>query len=112
SFRSLGETEHIARVSEQNTSAGLWPMAGIVAYVDLQLGAPLVNQLLALHRDAARGRLRGIRNLSATATNGRLDIPSPEPSLLASAAFRAGFSLLQPSDLIFEAWMFHTQLGD
>jgi predicted TIM-barrel fold metal-dependent hydrolase len=111
-FRSLGETEYAGTIGEQAAFGTLRPAAGIVGYVDLQAGPDLVAKLLELHRNAARGRLNGIRNLSATTLEGRLDVPSAEPSLITTKAFREGFSLLQSFNLIFDAWMFHTQLGD
>jgi L-fuconolactonase len=79
--------------------------------VDLQSDADLVNTLLGRHRDAAGGRLRGIRNLSADRAE-RVDAVSTKPSLLMSQSFREGFSHLRSFNLVFDAWMFHTQLGD
>jgi predicted TIM-barrel fold metal-dependent hydrolase len=111
-FRSLGETEYVGAIEGPRAPGAPRPAAGIVGYVDLQLGSALVNELLQLHGIAAKGRLRGIRNLSASTPPVALDVPAAEPSLLMSERFREGFSLLRSLNLVFDAWMFHTQLRD
>jgi L-fuconolactonase len=111
-FRSLGETEYVSAIERPTRPGAPRPAAAIVSYVDLQLGPELVAELLHLHEQAAKGRLRGIRNLSATTPPHVLDVSSTEPSLLMSHRFREGFSLLRSFNLVFDAWMFHTQLAD
>jgi L-fuconolactonase len=114
-YRSLGETEFAAQAGDRSDKlAGHKTRlnAGIVGFVDLRLGKDLVESLLLLHLKLSRGRLRGIRNLSATAAEGPLDVAATQPSILMSDAFRAGFAALRPFNLVFDAWMFHTQLRD
>jgi L-fuconolactonase len=113
-LRSLGETEFVAGAGEEADRAGgstLNLCSGIVAFVDLREDPAAVDALLDAHRDAALGRLRGIRNLSAwdpraAAVNG------PPQGLLMSEAFRAGFARLAPHGLTFETWMLHSQLAE
>ncbi len=112
SLRSLGETQYVADVARKGARENLKPAAGTVAFVDLQLGATQVAELLTLHKAMAEGALRGIRNMSAAREPVQLDKESKEPSLLMSKAFREGFSQLRAANLVFDAWMFHTQLGD
>jgi L-fuconolactonase len=113
-LRSLGETEFIAGAGEEaDRAGGSTPhlCAGIVAFVDLREGAAAVDTLLDAHRDAARGRLRGIRNMSAWDPHSAT-ANAPPQGLLMSAAFRAGFARLAPHGLTFDAWMFHAQLAE
>jgi L-fuconolactonase len=66
-FRSLGETEFATAVGDESdeTACRTSACAGIVGFVDLQAGGDVVPRLLDAHIATARGRLRGIRNLSA-----------------------------------------------
>ncbi len=113
--RSLGETEFAAAVGEESDKSPL-PIsvcAGIVGYVDLQALGDGVAPLLDKHMAAARGRFRGIRNLSATPER-TSTTPSAHqpPGLLGSKGFREGFAHLASRSLTFDAWMFHTQLTE
>jgi L-fuconolactonase len=113
-LRSLGETEFVADAAEEadrSDGAAAHPCAGIVAYVDLQLGAAAVDALLDAHRLAACGRLRGIRNISAWDPQSAA-LKGPSQGLLMSAAFRTGFARLAAHDLSFDAWMFQAQLAE
>lgn len=116
-LRPVGETEFaagIAAMSESGKYGGCHVNAGIVGHVDLALG-DRVDEALDAHIAAGGGRFRGVRQVA-------LSHPSPEPfryvlnpplqGLLQSDAFRAGFAKLGPRGLVFDATVFHTQLGD
>jgi L-fuconolactonase len=114
-LRPVGETEFIAGVAAMFDSGKYGDTAGaagIVAYVDLKLGAA-AQPLLDAHRMASGGRLRGIRNPVAW-----LEDPEMQktrigtPGLMKDPGFRAGVALLGRNDLLLEAWVYHPQLPD
>jgi predicted TIM-barrel fold metal-dependent hydrolase len=87
--------------------------AGIVGYADLTLGAA-VEKVLEAMITAGSGRFRGIRFITAShpdqAAWGSM-VTRPE-GLLTDQRVREGFARLAPLGLSFDAWMYHTQLGD
>jgi predicted TIM-barrel fold metal-dependent hydrolase len=115
-LRPAGEVEFVNGVAAMSASGGYGATricAGIVGHADLRLGsaaAPVLDALVA----AGGGRMRGVRFISAH---------HPDPSaysamgsrpagLLIDARVRAGFACLAPRGLSFDAWMYHTQLGE
>lgn len=115
-LRPVGEVEFANGVAAIGAS-GAWgrvrPCAGIVGFAQLQLGAavrPVLEALIA----AGNGRLRGIRQGSAWDPDTTLHAPNPlrPPHLLMDARFRAGFAELAPLGLTFDAFLYHTQLGE
>jgi predicted TIM-barrel fold metal-dependent hydrolase len=115
-LRSLGETEFVAGVaamSESGKYGAVRACAGIVGNVDLRIGSR-AKGVLEQHIIASGGRFRGIRNGSTWHADPSLRIftsGAPE-GLLRDRNWREGFAALAPLNLSFEAWMFHTQLGD
>jgi len=87
--------------------------AGIVAYADLALGAA-VEKVLEAQIAAGGGRYRGIRYISATHPDqGQWGSPVLRPEgMLSRPNVREGFAKLAPLGLSFDAWMYHTQLGE
>ena len=87
--------------------------AGIVGYADLTLGAAVETVLEAMIA-AGGGRFRGIRFITAShpdqAEWGSAVIRPA--SLLLDPRVREGFARLEPLALSFDAWMYHTQLGE
>lgn len=86
---------------------------GIVGFVDLQLGRSRATALLEQHKDAGRGRFRGIRQSAAwdpamARTSWRL----PPPGFLLDEKFQSGFAALGPLDLSFDAWIYYPQMLD
>ena len=115
-YRSLGEAERIVRLT-QKPLAMLWGAsrvaAGIVSNVNLAAGDD-VAPVLAAHKAASEGRLRGIRHLAAydNGTVGNFYKHQPPQRLLADAEFRRGMARLQEAELSFDAWAYHTQLAE
>jgi L-fuconolactonase len=113
-MRPVGEVEFANGMAAMAASGRYGPTrvaAGIVGYADLALGAAVDEVLKALAR-AGGGRLRGIRNMSATDADPSI-YPRPRPpGLLRDERFRAGFARLAAFDLCFDAWVHHTQLGE
>ncbi|MCU1344545.1 MAG: amidohydrolase [Acidimicrobiia bacterium] len=102
----VGETEWLLTL---DLSGGV--AAGIVGHADLTLGAA-VQPALEAHIEAAQGRFRGIRHM--TAWDGSPDVrnatPDLEPQLLAQLG--DGLEALGRLGLSFDAWMFHRQLPE
>ena len=86
--------------------------AGIVGYTDFRLGEK-VDAVLEAHIEAGAGRFRGIRQITARhpAIMASMSTP-PDFGLMADPAFRAGFALLEKYGLSYDAWLYHTQIGE
>jgi predicted TIM-barrel fold metal-dependent hydrolase len=115
-LRSLGETEMATAVaveSERLTGGRIRIAAGIIGFVDLTLG-DAAGPVLDRHIEAAGGRFRGVRSTSAWHADpeARGSIVSPPPGLLYDPAHRRGILELTKRDLVFDAWMYHTQLAE
>src|SRR5579859_698806 len=106
SLAPVGEMEWVAGTP---TSDGL--LAGIVGFADLSLGAA-VEEVLAAHVDAGRGRFRGVRHVSAwdPSPQIRASHTNPPPDLFRTPAFRQGFAALGRAGLGFDAWLYFPQL--
>jgi L-fuconolactonase len=112
-LRPVGETELVAnRAARSETTPGA-RIAGIVGHADLDLGAA-VEEVLAAHLVAGRGRFRGVRHSAAW---------DPDPTIARSLAnaptdlyrrpsFREGLATLGRMGLSFDAWQYHPQLTD
>lgn len=111
----VGETERVAAIAEESerTAAQGAVIAGIVGRADLRLG-DAVDDVLAEHVEAGRGRFRGIRHASAhdPSPEVRRSHTAPPPHLLADGEFRKGFAALGRAGLTFDAWLYHPQLGE
>lgn len=110
-MRPVGETETIVAWVEAAGRLGL--AAGLVGYVDLTLGER-VGPVLDAHLEAGRGRFKGVRGSTAWHADpeARGSILSPPPGMLYDPGFRAGLREVQTRGLVFDAWMYHTQLGE
>lgn len=87
-------------------------IAGIVGRADLT--SPDVDDVLAAHLEAGRGRFRGIRHASAhdPSPDIRESHTRPPAGLLAQDDFRRGFAALGRAGLRFDAWLFHPQVAE
>jgi L-fuconolactonase len=115
-LHSLGETEMAAALaarSEQISGGRIRVAAGLVGFVDLMLGEA-AGPVLDRHIAAAGGRFRGVRNASAwhADPDARGSVLLPPVGLLYEPAHRRGILELTRRDLVFDAWMYHTQLGE
>ena len=115
-LRPVGEIEFangIAAMAASGTYGGTQVCGGIVGYADLTLGAAVENVLEAMIT-AGGGRFRGIRFITASHPDqmawGSM-FTRPE-GLLRDKRVREGFACLAPLDLSFDAWMYHTQIGE
>lgn len=114
--RPVGETEMIVGLSQQPlpTEFGSCDFAaGIVCHADLGLGAA-VEEVLAAHVEAGRGRVKGLRQRTATVEGivGKYSPSLRNPELLADNQFREGFAKLRDFDFSFDSWIYHTQFAE
>jgi L-fuconolactonase len=114
-LKSLGETEFVTGVAERSASGKYGPtryIAGIIGYVDLRIGSR-AKDVIEQHIAVSDGRLRGIRNGSASHADPSLKIyAGAPPGLLLDPRFREGFAALAPLGLGFDVWIVQTQLKD
>ena len=115
-LKSLGETEFVSGVAAMSESGRYGPtrcIAGIIGFVDLQLGSR-AKGVLEQHVTVSDGRLRGIRNGSTWSDDPTLKTftAGAPKGLLPDKSFREGFAALAPLGLAFDGWMFQTQLDD
>jgi predicted TIM-barrel fold metal-dependent hydrolase len=113
-MKPVGETEFIEGIAALHDAKGAGTMAcsaAIVGYADLRLGKD-VTRVLEAHAAASPGRFRGTRHGSGW--DASPDVPishtKPGPGLLLDARFREGFACLQEQDLLFDSYLYHTQL--
>jgi predicted TIM-barrel fold metal-dependent hydrolase len=112
-LRPVGETEYVVERAEASEQAPGARIAGIVGHADLLLG-DAVEQVLAAHLEAGRGRFRGIRHSAAWDASPAIP-PShthPPPHLYDDPQFRRGLAVLGRLGLSFDAWQFHPQLDE
>ncbi len=115
-LRPVGETEFVNGIAAMSASGLYGPTriaAGIVGTAPLRLGAaaaPVLDAQIA----AGGGRFRGIR--LGAAWDPDEAVPNhrtrPPQGLFLRDDFRAGFALLAPRALTFEAWCYHRQIPD
>jgi L-fuconolactonase len=116
-LRSLGETQFVAGVSAMGESGKFGePRAckGIIGNVDFRSVGSRAKGILEQHIELSGGRFRGIRNGATWHADPSLRVftSGSGEGLYLDRNWRDGFAALAPLNLTFEAWMFHTQLGD
>ena len=115
-MRPVGEIEFANGVAAMSASGSYGKprvCAGIVGHADLALGAR-VKEVLEAMIAAGGGRFRGIRFISASHPDQMQwgsAVGRPE-GLLLDKKVREGFAQIAPLGLSFDAFMYHTQLGD
>src|SRR5271167_3074954 len=115
-WRPVGEVEFangVAAMTASGTYGKTRVCAGIVGHADLALGAS-VEKVLEAMIAAGGGRFRGIRFITAShPEQAAWGSPIIRPAgLLVDPRVREGFAQLAPLGLSFDAWMYHTQLGE
>ena len=112
--KSLGETEFVTGIAAMGASGTFGPSrvcARMVGNVDLTMG-DRARGLLERHLVASGGRFAGVRHSTAWDASDRIHKVVPAPGLLADSRFRAGFAGLAALGLVFDAWVYHPQLGE
>ncbi|RZL88925.1 MAG: amidohydrolase [Variovorax sp.] len=124
-YRSSGP-EHLKPVGETEFAVGMAAMAdngkytqaraaaGIVAYADLTMDPGLLRETLEAHREAANGRLRGIRQRAKWDADPVIAGPvrAGKRELFLDADFRRGLAEVTKMGLSFDASIFHPQLPE
>lgn len=117
-FRSVGEVEFVNGVAAMSASGLFGPArlcAAIVGGVDLRLGRA-AQEVLAAHIQAGGGRYRGVRSPVVHDDDpsilGTWTMPPVRAGILLDREFRAGFALLAPLGLSFDAYVFDPQLPE
>jgi len=109
---SLGETEFVAGIAAMGASGTFGPSrvcARIVGNVDLTLGRR-ARDLLERHMIASGGRFAGIRH--STAWHADIHKVAPTEGMLLDSTFREGYAGLAALDLVYDAWVYHTQIDE
>ena len=75
-------------------------------------GAAQVGDLLRRHIAASGGRFAGVRQSTAWDASDRIHKVAAVPGVLLDPDFRAGFAELGRLGLVFDAWVYHPQLGE
>lgn len=112
----VGEVEFVSGIAAMSASGGYGPMRiceGIVGHADLMLGSGARRVLEALVA-AGGSRFRGIRASTVWHADpaARGSSLNTSEGLLRNPRLREGFACLAPLGLTFDAWMYHTQLGE
>jgi L-fuconolactonase len=113
-MRAVGETEFVAGVAAMSDSGSFGPTrvaAAIVGGLDMTLGTG-VEPVLDAHIAASGGRFRAIRYSTGWDASEKIRSIVPEPGRLADPRVRAAMAVLHGKGLAFDAWLYHTQLGD
>jgi len=115
-LRPLGEVEFVNGIAAMSASGQFGATrvaAGIVGYADLGLGGA-VREVLEAEIAAGGGRFRGVRNISAwhPVPEARGSSVLAAPDLLTRPTLGEGLRVLTSLGLSFDAWMYHTQLGE
>ena len=115
-LRPVGEIEFANGVAAMSASGSYGKprvCAGIVGYADLTLGAAVEKVLEAMIM-AGGGRFRGIRFITASHPDQAAwgSMVTRPAGLLMDKRVREGFARLAPLGLSFDAWMYHTPLGE
>jgi L-fuconolactonase len=112
-LRSVGEVEYITGAAAMAASGMFGEIdvgAGIVGNVELRLGETAA-EVLEAHVRAGGGRYRGVR--SPICWDGDPSIlGAGQPHIVSEPAFRAGFALLEPLGLCYDAFILEPQLPD
>jgi predicted TIM-barrel fold metal-dependent hydrolase len=114
-MKPVGETEFVNGIAAMSASGRYGETrvaAGIVSFADLTQGAA-VGDVLDAHM-AASPRFRGIRHAAGwdASDDVRNSHTNPPQGLLLRRDFRTGFAELEKRRLSFDAWLYHTQIGE
>ena len=105
-FRPVTETSYAASEGEEADRQGMSTRicVGIVSNIDLTLSNAAA--VLDAHIAAAKGRMRGVRQLACSDPT-YIKRGDPDPMVYDQPAFRRGFPLLAERGLSFDSCLFH-----
>ena len=108
-LRPVGETEFVVELAERSAASAGAEIAAIMGNADVSLG-DAVEEVLAAHEEAGRGRFRGIRYITA-------QDPHPPLAMGESAAmddpdYLAGVRKVGAMGYTYDAMVYHPQLPE
>ncbi len=114
-LQPVGETEFVNGVAAMSASGqygATRACLGIVSFADLTLGAA-AGEVLDAHLSVT-DRFKGIRHAAGwdASPEVRNSHTDPIEHLFLDASFREGFAELGKRGLTFDAWLYHTQIGE
>ena len=108
-LRPVGETEFVIELAEESTASGQAEIAAIVGHADLALG-DAVEEVLAAHDEAGRGRFRGIRY--GTAQDDHPPLSRPDALTMDDPTYLAGVRTVGAMGFTYDAMVYHPQLPE
>ncbi len=106
-LRPVGETEFVVELAERSASSGQAEIAGIMGHADVSRG-DAVEEVLAAHEDAGRGRFRGVRYSTAQDAHPPLAMTHSTP--MGDPDYRAGVRKVGSMGYTYDAMVYHPQL--
>jgi L-fuconolactonase len=116
-MRPVGEVEFVRRIAEESAASGrdrTRIAAGMVAHADLRLGAR-VRPVLEAEKEAGGALVRGIRFSMTWDPHeeiSRYVSSKVEPGRLLDATFREGVAEVARAGLVFDVWIYFTQIPE
>jgi predicted TIM-barrel fold metal-dependent hydrolase len=108
-LRPVGETEFVAAAAEESTRTGGAEIAAIMGSADLRLG-DAVEDVLAAHEAAGRGRFRGVRFTTAYDDYPALRMGNLPPDIMEDETYRQGVRKVGALGYTYDAFCFHPQM--
>ncbi|MDH3684330.1 MAG: amidohydrolase family protein [Acidimicrobiia bacterium] len=108
-LRPVGETEFVVGLAEQSAESGGAEITGIMGNADLALGEA-VEEVLAAHEEAGRGRFRGVRYICAQDDHPPLAMGTSAP--MDDEQYRAGVQTVGRLGYTYDAMVYHPQLPE
>jgi L-fuconolactonase len=113
-LQATGETRFAAHIGGMHADSDIRLAAAVVGFADpFDSGVPF-EAVLDAHLAAASGRLRAIRRCAAWDEDETLNYPilKTRQGMLRDARLRDALRTLAARDLMFETWIYHTQLEE
>jgi L-fuconolactonase len=112
-LQSTGETRFAADVGRRCAAQPVRCAAAIVGHADPFAETPF-DRVVDAHLAAGVGRLRAIRRSTAWDRDDRFNYPvlRTREHMLLDDRFRHALCVLADRDLVFDAWLYHPQLGE
>jgi predicted TIM-barrel fold metal-dependent hydrolase len=108
-LRPVGETEFVVALAERSAASGKAEIAAIVGHADLLLG-DAVEEVLAAHEEAGRGRFRGVRY--TTAQDSHPPLAMAESAAMDDPRYLAGVRKVGAMGYSYDAMVYHPQLAE
>ncbi len=108
-LRPVGETEFVVELAERSASSGQAEIAGIMGHADVCLG-DAVEEVLAAHEEAGRGRFRGVRY--STAQDSHPPLAMAHCTTMDDPGYRAGVRKVGSMGYTYDAMVYHPQLPE